>query len=136
MADLEALLQLRKLFESNRIFMTLAQEINAPIMNTFLGVALWGEDARPDDPLSIHELSERVGLAETTVSRHLRYLGIQRRIGVEGLGLVDTKLHPLDRRQKIVFLTRAGKTLRDQLMYAMGEGRSYDNQTATRSMAG
>lgn len=101
--------------------MTLQHEINAPIMNTFLGVCLWGEDLQGETEISISELAQRVGLAETTVSRHLRYLGTQRRVGVEGMGLVDTKVHPVDRRRKIVFLTRAGRNLRDQLNFTVGD---------------
>ncbi len=114
------LAQFRRVFELIRIFMGLQHEINAPIMATFLGVTMWGEDERPDDPVSIQELAERVGLNETTVSRHLRYLGTQRRVGVEGLGLVDTRTHPVDRRRKIVFLTRKGKALKDQLGFTLG----------------
>lgn len=113
---------LRRAFEINRLFMGVAHEINAPIMATFLGVALWGADATRGDPLSIQELAERIGLAETTVSRHLRYLGVQRRIGVEGLGLVDTDAHPVNRRKKVVFLTRDGKVLRDRIEFALGAG--------------
>lgn len=117
----EESLQLRKVFEVNRIFMNLQHEINAPIMNTFLGLCLWGVDTQGDTEISISELSQRVGLAETTVGRHLRYLGQQRRVGVEGLGLVDTRVHPVDRRRKIVFLTRAGRNLRDQLNFTVGD---------------
>lgn len=132
-----ALSHLRRLLESNRLFLDVAQEVNVSIVNTFLGVALWGEDSRPDDPVSLQELAERVGLSETTVSRHIRYLGLRRRVGVEGLGLVDTKFHPLDRRRRVVFLTRQGKVLRDRLLNTMSLDVSTDDSpTETRSMAG
>lgn len=107
---------LRRTLEATRLFMGLQHEINAPIIATFLGVTLWGEDERPDDPISVQELAQRVGLSDTTVSRHLRYLGTQRRINVPGLGLVETRTHPVDRRRKVVYLTRQGQALRDQLL--------------------
>lgn len=131
----KGILNLRIVFEINRMFMELEHEINAPIMNTFLGVALWGEDEKADDPLSIRELATKIGLAETTVSRHLRYLGDQRRIGVEGLGLVELEIHPVDRRQRIVKLTRKGRNLRERLLYLFGEDHIDDSASQSRSLA-
>lgn len=124
-------LQLRKIFEANRLFMDKRQEINAALINTFLGVCLWGEDPHGATEISITELAGRIGLPETTVSRHVRYLGQQERVGVEGMGLLDTKVHPVDRRRKIVFLTRTGRNLRDQLAFLAGDSSNVGAATGT-----
>lgn len=68
----------------------------------------------------IKELSEKVGLPYTTVSRHLRYLGDFERTGVEGLGLVRTDIYVMNRRQKVVSLTTKGKAMRDLLLFSFG----------------
>ena len=111
---------LRGYFEANRTIMALRAEIPATIINTFVGVALWGHEDERKEPITIKELSERVGLPYATVSRHLRYLGDFERLGVEGMGLVKTDTYLMNRRQKIVSLTREGKALRDRMEYALG----------------
>lgn len=125
--------RLRRAFEVNRTFMAASREINAAIMNTFLGVAMWGGDEKPDDPISLKDLAKRLGLSNTTISNHLRYLGFQRRIDVPGLRLVEVEEHPVDRRQKLVRLTRDGIALRDRLLFILGEGLDDDDGATTRS---
>lgn len=105
----------RTILEANRLFIDLQREINAALINTYLGVALWGDDGVTADPLSFKGLASRLDLPNTTVSRNLRYLGMRQRKGVEGLGLVYTYTNPHDARQKIVALTPKGVTLRGQL---------------------
>ena len=111
---------LRGYFEANRTIMALRPEIPATIINTFLGVAMWGHEDDKKEPITIKELSEQVGLPYATVSRHLRYLGDYERIGVEGMGLVRTDVYLMNRRQKVVSLTREGRALKDRLEYALG----------------
>lgn len=111
---------LRGYFEANRTIMSLRPEIPTTIVNTFLGVALWGYEDDHKEPITIKELSDMVGLPYATVSRHLRYLGDYERIGVEGMGLVKTDVYLMNRRQKVVSLTREGKALKDRLEYALG----------------
>lgn len=104
---------LLRLLRINQAFIERQREINAAIINTFIGAAFWGDlDA---DPLSISELSKELGVAPTTVSRHLRYLGEGIRKGRPGMGLVATFPHPDDARNKIIRLTEAGRDLRNQL---------------------
>lgn len=112
---------LRGYFEANRLMLTGRDELPTTILNTFLGVALWGHNNPKDEPLTIQELSDKVGLPYTTVSRHLRYLGEMERVGKPGYGLVDTEVYVLNRRQKIVKLTPKGRNLVDQLRYILGE---------------
>ncbi|WP_150526784.1 hypothetical protein [Roseibium sediminis] len=111
---------LKGFFEANRVFLASRDEINATLINTFLGVALYGHERDDKEPLTIKELSEKVSLPYTTVSRHLRYLGDFERTGVEGMGLVKTDIYILNRRQKIVSLTTKGKGVRDRLLFSLG----------------
>jgi len=55
--------------------------------DTLLGAILWGYP-RQDEPFTLGELGERIGLPRTTISRHLRYLGDFERHGVKGCGWV------------------------------------------------
>jgi DNA-binding transcriptional ArsR family regulator len=112
---------LKGYFEANRTIMAEREEIPSTIINTFLGVVIWGEhQGSKGEPLTLKELSERVGLPYTTVSRHLRYLGDYERTGVPGLGLVRTDIYPLNRRQKVATLTAKGKALASRLEHALG----------------
>lgn len=94
-------------------------EMPVSLMKTYLGVILWGADRRRDDPLTMLELADKIGLPATTVSRHLRYLGEYERPGVSGADLVQTSINPLDRRQRIVELTSKGRALRDNVMHML-----------------
>lgn len=113
---------LRAYFEANRVMLGLKEEINTSIVNTFLGVAIWGGLDHRDDPLTMQELSTRIGLPYTTVSRHLRYLGELERQGKPGLDLVTTEIYHLNRRMKVTELTHKGKAIRDRIVYALGAG--------------
>lgn len=113
---------LRRYFEANRLFMGLESEINAAIINTFLGVCIWSDKWEERGvPLTISELSERLGQPFTSTSRHLRYLGDFQRMGVPGMNLVRTDIYKLNRRMKTVSLTMKGKAMRDKVLYAFGE---------------
>lgn len=114
---------LRGYFEANRLMLDHREEIPVTIVNTFLGVALWGFEDDNKEPITIRELSERVGLPYATVSRHLRYLGDKERVGVDGMGLVQTDIYLLNRRQKVVSLTAKGRSLRDRLTYLLSQGK-------------
>lgn len=126
--------RVRALFEVNRLLMDQRPEMPISIVNTLLGCFLWkhSED-QPGTPITILELSEKIGLPYTTVSRHLRYLGEEERTGVPGLGLVETEVYLLNRRQKTVKLTHKGRALMDRLRYILGD--QDDNQTEGEVMA-
>ncbi|WP_223478551.1 ArsR family transcriptional regulator [Oricola indica] len=109
--------------DANLVMLSLKGEINASIINTFLGVALWGGIHDGEEPLTLHELASRIGLSETTVSRHLRYLGDWERQEKPGMGLVKTDTYPRNRRQKVASLTTKGVHLRDQLLAVLPDQR-------------
>lgn len=106
-------------FETNRLFLELKAGMPISILNTFLGVIIWGHNKSSDDTLGIGELAANVGLPYTTVSQHLRYLGAFQRVDVPGLGLVETSDYIHDRRQKIVKLTAEGQVLANSLEFAL-----------------
>ncbi|WP_371833477.1 helix-turn-helix domain-containing protein [Ferirhizobium litorale] len=83
-------------------------------MNTFIGVVIWGYQAK-QEALPLRELAERVGMPASTLSRHLRYLGSFERQGVPGCGWVRLYEWEECRRQKIVKLTRAGQAMAESL---------------------
>lgn len=114
-------------FEANRRMLSEMDELSVTVLNTFLGVVLWGYDRKQDDPLTIYELSEKIGLPYTTVSRHLRYLGEGERM-TRGPApkLVERHIYPLNRRQKVVSLTSKGRALGEQLMFIL-ERRNVGN---------
>lgn len=106
--------ELLVLIRINQLFIERQREISAAIVGTFLGVTFWDFDGAR--PLSISELATELGLPNTTVSRHLGYLGAGWREEKEGLGLVYTEAHPEDGRAKTIHLTQAGRDLRDRIL--------------------
>lgn len=103
--------QFYQLLKVNRLFMADQKEINAALISTFLGVAIWYEEHNAGSRLSFGDLARRLGLPASTVSRHLRYLGERQRKGVPGMGLVEVMTADEDARRKWVRLTPAGKEL-------------------------
>lgn len=95
-------------------------EMPVSMMKTFLGVAIWGSRDGRKDQLTMMELADKIGLPSTTVSRHLRYLGDEERPGKAGADLVRSALNPLDRRQRLVFLSPKGVALMNNVKKAMG----------------
>lgn len=88
-------------------------EMPVSVLNTFLGVVIWGGDGSDTSrPRTIAEVAEKIGLPESTVYQHIRYLGTApHRYGKPGLGLIETTVNPANRRQKLVRLTPEGATL-------------------------
>lgn len=101
------------------------QYIPVAILNSFLGVVLWGD--HDDNPTTLEEIAKRLGISPTTLSTHLRYLGDHYRAGKEGLGLVELENYVLNRRMKVVKLSRKGRALADQLAYILEGTRPNDN---------
>ena len=90
-----------------------SSEMPISVLRTFLGVAIWGDDASAHtQSRTIADLAERLHLPESTVYQHIRYLGTApHRYGKPGLGLVETIINPANRRQKFVVLTPSGRAL-------------------------
>ncbi|MCB1563387.1 MAG: winged helix-turn-helix transcriptional regulator [Alphaproteobacteria bacterium] len=62
-----------------------------------------------DEGLSLTALSQKTGMALSTVSRIVGALSAHRQKG-EPYGLVDVKISRTERRRKELYLTKAGKT--------------------------
>ena len=82
------------------------------VFTTYLAVAKL-QPMRPDDKApAIYRVGEIAGLPYTTVSRHVRMLGVHRyRKGRYGVGLVETFINLENRREKLVVLTDEGKAI-------------------------
>ena len=61
--------------------------------------------------ISMKDLAEKVGIAQSSTSRNVAALSKWHRLGKEGLDLVEAIEDPAERRRKIVYLTSKGKAL-------------------------
>lgn len=118
------------LYRSTDYMLGKSPELPATILKTFLGVILWGDRSRNEEPMTILELGERLEIAPSTVSRHLRYLGERERTGVEGMGLVELHEYTLNRRYKTVHLTQQGRAVAKRLVLEMQEGYGHHGNQA------
>lgn len=65
--------------------------------------------------ISIGELAERLGIAQSSASRNVAALSRWHSFGKAGLDLVQAQEDPRERRRKIVTLTEKGRAFLDQL---------------------
>lgn len=68
------------------------------------------------DGLSLTELAQKVGIGLATASRYVAALGKQNRHREEGLLLVEAFEDPMERRKKIIRLTKKGKIAIEKLV--------------------
>lgn len=68
-----------------------------------------------NEGLSVGELSERLGIAQSSASRNVAALSRWRSFGKPGHGLVQAEEDPRERRRKLVTLTETGRALADEL---------------------
>ena len=107
------------------------QQIPLGVLNTFLGVAIWGDDkAQRGEPATLEDLAEKLGMAPTTISQNIRYLSDKYRKEDDGLDLVTTEIYPLNRRKKTFRLTHKGRALASQIAYILG--RAHDAGASNR----
>ena len=71
--------------------------------------------AMSEDGLSLVDLAKKVGIGAASTSRYVAALGKVDRHRETGLGLVQAHEDPLERRKKIVSLTKKGKTFIEEL---------------------
>jgi Transcriptional regulators len=65
--------------------------------------------------ISIGELAERLGIAQSSASRNVAALSRWHSFGKAGLDLVQAQEDPRERRRKIVTLTDKGRAFLDEL---------------------
>ncbi|WP_266031255.1 helix-turn-helix domain-containing protein [Brucella intermedia] len=123
---------LRAYLEANRRIQAAqsdaTQFIPVTILNSFLGVILFGTDAS-GHPVPLEEIAERLNITPQTFSTHLRYLGDKYREGKPGMDLVELDIYPINRRMKTVRLTRKGKALADQIIFILQKGAGHADTT-------
>ena len=68
-----------------------------------------------NEGISIGELAERLGIAQSSASRNVAALSRWHSFGKAGLDLVQAQEDPRERRRKIVTLTDTGRAFLDEL---------------------
>lgn len=87
------------------------QQMPAQMIATFLTVAI-------QPGITMSELAQRLGLAQSSCSRNVAALGEWHRFGKAGYNLVEAIEDPRERRRKIMFLTIKGRNIAAQLLSA------------------
>ncbi|HYG84622.1 MAG TPA: winged helix-turn-helix transcriptional regulator [Azospirillum sp.] len=73
-----------------------------------------------NEGISIGELAERLGIAQSSASRNVAALSRWHSFGKAGLDLVSAQEDPRERRRKIVTLTDRGRAFLDELRAIVG----------------
>lgn len=93
-----------------------------------------------NEGMSIRDLSERLGIAQSSASRNVAALSKWHSFGKEGHDLVQAEEDPRERRRKIVTLTAKGRALALQLADLIGgdgnRGGDADEPPLRRARAG
>ena len=103
-------LRLDGLLRQIELFRTLDPEIQAQGLSTFLTIA-----KNDPSPISMRDLAESVGIAQSSCSRNVASLGKIHRHGRPGHQLVESYEDPMDRRIKLVKLTQKGRRFAQML---------------------
>jgi DNA-binding MarR family transcriptional regulator len=84
--------------------------------------------------LSMAQLAERTGLAQSSCSRNVSALSKWHRMGKEGYDLVEAVDDPRERRRKIIFLTTKGKMLVQTVLQTIEPGFQLVSPTAQEGL--
>jgi DNA-binding MarR family transcriptional regulator len=83
-----------------------------------------------NEGLSIRDLSERLGIAQSSASRNIAALSRWRSFDKPGHDLVQAEEDPRERRRKVVTLTQAGRALADELRALLSQPPQRRSRTA------
>lgn len=111
-------------FQANQTVITEARDMPLGMLRTFLGVALWGNEADEPSAWTLEDLAARLDVSPSTVSQHMRYLGYGLRDKLTGLDLVRTSENLDNRRKKTFVLTPRGHALVAQVEAILARGYS------------
>lgn len=89
-------------------FRTLDPDLPIQYALSFLTIA-------QNEGMSVGELAERLGIAQSSASRNVAALSRWHSFGKEGLDLVQAQEDPRERRRKVVTLTDRGRAFLDNL---------------------
>ena len=95
----------RELLEALEYVRTIDEDIPIQTLSVFLYISLHAPECRQS------ELTEWLGMAQSTVSRNISYLRKRNRLGKPGMGLVESVESQEDRRYKVLRLTPKGEKL-------------------------
>lgn len=84
-------------------------EMSLPELHVFLLIA------NEEEGMSLTDVSGKAGVALATASRYIGHLGQIDRNYKPGLGLLDSREDPRERRKKIISLTDKGRQLVDKM---------------------
>jgi DNA-binding MarR family transcriptional regulator len=79
---------------------------------TFLLVAM-------EEGLGVSEYAEKAGVPQTVMTRHLLDMGTHTRTRQEGLGILVSRMDPLDMRKHQTYLTPEGRALLHKIIRTM-----------------
>lgn len=100
---------LSRLMGSLSVFKILKETMPLQYVLTFLAVAT-------DEGKSVREYARRLGVNNTTMSRHLLDIGPRNRQMQEGYNLISYRANPLELRKHEYYITPKGKTLIRQIL--------------------
>ena len=110
----------RELLEAIEWIRTLDHDMPVQTLSTFLFVSTHGPECDQK------ELTEYLGMTQSTASRNVSYLSKRHRHGAPGMGVLESVENPEDRRYKVLRLTDKGKKLAawlDQLLEDKGKDK-------------
>jgi len=82
--------------------------------------------------LSIRDLADRLGVAQSSASRNVAALSAWHSFRKPGHDLVVAQEDPRERRRKVVTLTAKGEALLERIAAVLERGRDNGNQSVTR----
>lgn len=98
----EAMTAISAVFAAIELFRKLDPDMPIQVAATFLAIA-------KDEGLSLREIQERTGQAQSSASRNVTALGEVNRHGKPGLALVTSRPSPEERRRNEYTLTPKGR---------------------------
>jgi len=107
--DREALRKAAQIIEQ---FRAIDSDMSIQTAATLLGVAIM-------EGTSLREMSDKLGIANSTASRCVSLLSKYHRMRQKGLDMVSNEIDPMERRRKIISLTAKGKAFRTKLIETM-----------------
>tara|TARA_E500000331_G_scaffold357848_1_gene421262 strand:- start:1231 stop:1635 length:405 start_codon:yes stop_codon:yes gene_type:complete len=109
----------KSFFDVLSLFRGMNNEIQAQTMQLFVCVGMSNKEEIP-----MTTLAPRLGLSQASVSRNVSFFMKENRYKEKGLGLLETREDPMERRKKLVKLTNKGKMFYDQIEDALKVSKS------------
>lgn len=90
------------------MFRDMDSEIPLTTVAVFLAVV-------QNEGMTMKDMAKMLNISQSSCSRNVAYLAQYHRLNKPGLGLLVTQEDPMERRRKVVQLTRRGKSFVDKL---------------------